>query len=95
MTDTIWLNANLNRKSKIEPPALRNEKKPLFKRIGLDAVTPPVWLVKSYIEEGTFAMVFGPSGAKKSFLVYPQESSLRPLLEPFLNIGLASNLSLT
>jgi KaiC/GvpD/RAD55 family RecA-like ATPase len=43
---------------------------PLFKRIGLDDVTPPVWLVKSHIEEGTFAMVFGPSGAKKSFLVY-------------------------
>jgi|TARA_X000000950_G_scaffold239350_1_gene291867 hypothetical protein len=33
-------------------------------------VTPPVWLVKSHIEEGTFAMVFSPSGAKKSFLVY-------------------------
>ena len=44
--------------------------KPLFKRIGLDAVTPPVWLVKSYIEEGTFVMVFGQSGGKKSFLVY-------------------------
>jgi RecA-family ATPase len=43
---------------------------PLFKRIGLDDVTPPVWLVKSHIEEGNFAMVFGPSGAKKSFLVY-------------------------
>lgn len=44
--------------------------KPLFKRIGLDAVTPPVWLVKSHIEEGTFVMVFGQSGAKKSFVVY-------------------------
>ena len=42
----------------------------LFKRIGIDDVTPPVWLVKSHIEEGTFAMVFGQSGAKKSFLVY-------------------------
>ena len=70
MTDKIRLNVNLNRKSKIEPRALRNEKKPLFKRIGLDDVTPPVWLVKSHIEEGTFAMVFGQSGAKKSFLVY-------------------------
>jgi len=70
MTDTIWLNANLNRKSKIEPSALRNEKKPLFKRIRLDPVTPPVCLVKFHIEEGTFAMVFGPAGAKKSFLVY-------------------------
>ena len=44
--------------------------KALFKRIGIDDVTPPVWLVKSHIEEGTFAMVFGQSGAKKSFLVY-------------------------
>ena len=70
MTDKIWLNANLDRKSKIELRALRNEKKPLLKRIGLDDVTPPVWLVKSHIEEGTFAMLFGPSGAKKSFLVY-------------------------
>ena len=70
MTDTIWQNTNLNRKVKIEPPALRNEKKPLFKRIGLDDVTPPVWLVKSHIAEGNFAMVFVPSGAKKSFLVY-------------------------
>ena len=43
---------------------------PLFKRIGLDDVAPPVWLVKSHIEEGTFVMVFGASGAKKSFLVY-------------------------
>ena len=43
--------------------------KSLFKRIGLDDVTPPVWLVKSHIEEGAFAMVFGPSNAKKSFLV--------------------------
>ena len=47
-----------------------DDTKPLFKRIGLDAVTPPVWLVKSHIEEGTFVMVFGQSGAKKSFLVY-------------------------
>ena len=44
--------------------------KPLFKRIGVEDVVPPVWLVKSHIEEGTFVMVFGPSGAKKSFLVY-------------------------
>ena len=51
---------------KAEPKATT----PLFKRIGLDDVVPPVWLVKSHIEEGTFAMVFGPSGAKKSFLVY-------------------------
>ena len=51
---------------KVEPASTT----PLFKRIGLDDVVPPVWLVKSHIEEGTFAMVFGPSGAKKSFLVY-------------------------
>ena len=44
--------------------------KPLFKRIGVEDVVPPVWLVRSHIEEGTFVMVFGPSGAKKSFLVY-------------------------
>jgi KaiC/GvpD/RAD55 family RecA-like ATPase len=46
------------------------EAKPLFKRIGLEAVRPPSWLVKNHIEEATFVMVFGQSGAKKSFLVY-------------------------
>lgn len=47
-----------------------SEEKPLFKRIGLEPVRPPVWLVKNHIEEGTFVMVFGKSGTKKSFLVY-------------------------
>lgn len=41
-----------------------------FKRIGFEDVLPPVRLVKSLIEAGTFVMVFGPSGAKKSLLVY-------------------------
>jgi len=63
---------NLNEKPRVEfASEVESEpSKPLFKRIGLEDVTPPVWLVKSHIEEGTFVMVFGASGAKKSFLVY-------------------------
>jgi hypothetical protein len=63
---------NLNEKPRVEfaSEIAQEPSAPLFKRIGLEDVTPPVWLVKSHIEEGTFVMVFGASGAKKSFLVY-------------------------
>ena len=61
---------DMNKPRLIYNVADKETRKPLFKRIGIEPVAPPVWLVKSHIEEGTFVMVFGPSGAKKSFLVY-------------------------
>ena len=51
--------------------------KALFKRIGIDDVTPPVWLVKSHIEEGTFAMVFVNRGPRNLSLFMTSPAASR------------------
>jgi hypothetical protein len=44
------------------------DRKPHFKRIGSEDITPIQWLVKKFIEADAIGMIYGDSGTYKSFL---------------------------